>query len=131
MALDPLSGKPLWMREGIAPGTELFGDERSCMPSRPSPARRSCTAPSTVRFWGTGCFRRRRGCGSTPSVATSSPGRRTKAARCLSLRDPWLGQNLWSRSFDDAAQLTLVDLDEAAVLELSGKFTSSRSPTAV
>ncbi len=26
MSVDPLSGKPLWMREGIAPGTELFGD---------------------------------------------------------------------------------------------------------
>jgi outer membrane protein assembly factor BamB/tetratricopeptide (TPR) repeat protein len=27
MALEPLSGKPLWMREGVAPGTELFGDD--------------------------------------------------------------------------------------------------------
>ena len=28
LALDPLTGKTLWAREGVPPGTELFGDER-------------------------------------------------------------------------------------------------------
>jgi outer membrane protein assembly factor BamB len=37
--------------------------------------------------------------------------------------DPWSGKDLWSSDFEDTAQLALIEQDEAAVLEISGKVT--------
>ncbi len=121
-ALDPLTGKPLWIREGVTPGTELFGDSEylyaiapetdeavvynaldgSLLGNRPLPAAR-------LRFDFVGRH-----------IVT---WRTQKGRQILALFDPWTGKDLWSRDFEDTAQLALVELDEAAVLEISGKLT--------
>jgi hypothetical protein len=41
----------------------------------------------------------------------------------LSRFDPWTGKDLWSRDFEDTAQVALIEYDEAAVLEISGGVT--------
>jgi hypothetical protein len=40
----------------------------------------------------------------------------------VALHDPWSGKDLWSRNFEDTTQVSLVEFDEVAVLEPSGKF---------
>jgi outer membrane protein assembly factor BamB len=123
MALDPLSGKPLWMREGIAAGTELFGDDEIlyAVPPEPGPAVVYSALDGAIlgnRMLPPAGRQRIDNLGRNIITWETHDGRQV-----LALRDPWSGQNLWSRSFDDTAQLNLVELDEAAVLELSGKLT--------
>jgi outer membrane protein assembly factor BamB len=122
MALDPLTGKPLWTREGIAPGTELFGDEQ-LLYAVPTDARQAVVynaLDGTIvgnralppALWRLDTIGRK-------IVAWRTENRR----QVLALFDPWTGKDLWARTFEDTAQVTLVELDEAAVLEPSGKFT--------
>jgi hypothetical protein len=80
------------------------------VPWRTNPRRPRFTTRSTGPCAGIARFPRRAH-ESRPSAATSSPGRLALAGRC------------WRRDFEDTAQLALVELDEAAVLEISGKVT--------
>ena len=122
MALDPLSGKPLWTREGVTPGTELFGDAKFLCAIAPD------SAEAVVYDALDGSLLGNR---PLPPVRwrIDIVGRhivtwRTQNGRqVLALFDPWSGKDLWSRDFEDTAQLALVELDEAAVLETSGKVT--------
>jgi hypothetical protein len=121
-ACDPLSGKPLWIREGVTPGAELFGDSEflyaiaadsdeavvynaldgSLLGNRPLPAARL-----RIEFVGR-------------HIVT---WRTQNGRQVLAMFDPWSGKYLWSRDFEDTAQLALIEQDEAAVLEISGKVT--------
>jgi outer membrane protein assembly factor BamB len=122
MALEPLTGKSLWIREGVAPGTDLFGDEEFlyAIPPEGGPAVVYNSLDGTIR--------------GNRAIPPERPridfiGRHVvtfqlqDSRQVLSLHDPWSGKNVWSRSFEDTAQVTLIEFDEAAVLEPSGKFT--------
>ena len=122
MALDPISGKQLWTREGIRPGTELFGDSRllyavgpdeidaivfnavdgTLLGSRRLPPKRQRkeTIGSRIVTWGLSDNR-----------------------QILSLHDPWTGTDLWSHNFEDTADAVVIESDEAFVLEPSGKVS--------
>ncbi|HLJ09567.1 MAG TPA: hypothetical protein VKU82_00185, partial [Planctomycetaceae bacterium] len=120
--LDSLSGKPLWTREGVASGTDLFGDDELLLavPADAGPAAVYSALDGTVL-----------GHRALPPSRTrlETVGRNviTWGARegrsVLALRDAWTSKDLWSRPFEEGAQVTLIELDEAAVLEPSGKFT--------
>ena len=122
MALDPLSGKPLWMREGVASGVELFGDEELlyAVPAEGNQAVVYSALDGTIL-----------GNRALPPVRhrIDTVGRNIVTARIensrqvLALYDPWSGKELWSKPFADTAQIALVELDEAAILEPSGKLT--------
>jgi outer membrane protein assembly factor BamB len=122
LALDPLTGKTLWTREGIRAGTELFGDERLIY-AVPAEGARAQVFDATD--------------GSILGERTLPPASKrletlgahviawkTKDERqVLSRFDPWTGKDLWSRDFEDTAQVALIEYDEAAVLEISGKLS--------
>ena len=122
MALDPLSGKPLWMREGVTPGTELFGDTRFLCAVAPD------SAEAVVYDALDGSL-----LGNRPlppaNWRVDTVGRQIVTWRTLNNRlvlalfDPWSEKDVWTRDFENTAQLALIDLDEAAVLEVSGKVT--------
>jgi hypothetical protein len=122
MALEPLTGKALWMREGVAPGTELFGDEELlyALPPDESQAVVYNAVDGTVR-----------GSRAVPPerLRVDYLGRHVvtfesqQSQSVLALRDPWSGKDLWSRTFEESSQRTLIGFDEAAVLEPSGKLT--------
>jgi hypothetical protein len=122
MALEPLTGKPLWIREGVTPGTELFGDEELLYAIPPE------TGPMVVYNALDGTL-----LGNRPrpperprldTVGRSIVTRQVQDSRMVvALHDPWSGKDVWNRRFEDTAEVTLVEFDEAAVLERSGKFT--------
>jgi outer membrane protein assembly factor BamB len=121
MALDLVTGKPFWMREGIA-GAELFGDDERLfvVPLEGSQALVLSTLDGTI-------VGNRKLPPYTQRLDTVGRNIVTWGVRdsrqVLTLHDPWLGKDLWSRSFEDTAQVTLIENEEAAVLEASGKFT--------
>ena len=122
MALDLLSGKPLWIREGATPGTELFGDDKFLCAIAPDSDEAIVYDALDGSLLGNRLL---------PAVRlrVDTVGRhivtwQTRSGRqVLGLFDPWTGKDLWSRDFEDTAQLALVEHDEAAVLEISGKVT--------
>jgi hypothetical protein len=122
MALDTLSGKPLWMREGVAPGTELFGDAEILYAISPEAGQAAVYNALDGTMLGHRVLPPSRQ--RIDTIGRHVITWETRDTRqVLSLRDPWLGQDLWSRSFSDTAQVSLVELDEAAILEPSGKLT--------
>jgi outer membrane protein assembly factor BamB len=112
----------LWTREGIRPGTELFGDSRflyavgpdeidavvfnavdgTLLGSRRLPPKRQRkeTIGSRIVTWGLSDNR-----------------------QVLSLHDPWTGTDVWSHQFEDTADAVVIESDEALVLEPSGKVS--------
>jgi hypothetical protein len=122
MALEPLTGKPLWMREGVAPGTELFGDDELlyAVPPQTGPAVVFSALDGTVL-------------GSRPlpperarldTIGRHIVTRQVHDSRLVvALHDPWSDTDVWSRNFEDTAEVALVEFDEVAIVEASGKFT--------
>jgi len=121
LAVDPLSGKVLWMRDDCARLSDLFGDEElllvsppqsneavvlsvldgRVLESRPVPPlkERLSTVGRCVVTWQAGAENAR-----------------------LAMVDPWTGKTLWQRRFDPKAQPWLVDAGEAAVLDPQGRL---------
>jgi len=121
LAVDPLSGEVLWMRDDCARLSDLFGDDElllvtppqsneaavlsvldgRVLESRPVPPLkdRLSTVGRRVVTWQTGAEKAR-----------------------LALRDPCTGKTLWQREFDSKAQPWLVDGGEAAVLDPQGRL---------
>lgn len=122
LALDPLSGKPLWVRQGIDSSSELFGDDEVLLaaPSDNSPAQvlramdgaelgRSPVPPAHERVTTIG----------RKVLAWTMQGGKV----VLKLVDPWKGQELWQKPFDMEAKAALIGLEAIGVLEKSGQFT--------
>jgi len=127
LCVDPLSGEVLWTRDDLPPECDLFGDRQRVFvtPAESAEARvysrldgrelgRCRVPPLEDRMWTLG-----------RKVLTWE---RTDDETCLTLSDPWTGEDLWQRRFDAAAQPWLVAEDEAAVLEPQGRFTTVALP---
>src|SRR5262245_18712430 len=122
MALEPLTGKPLWMREGVAPGTDLFGDDKMLYAVSPGGGPAVVYSPLDETILGNRAL--------PPERARKDfRGRHIvtwqvrDSKQVLALHDPWTAADLWSRKFEDTAEMALVESDEVAVLEPSGRFT--------
>ncbi|MBS0260634.1 MAG: PQQ-binding-like beta-propeller repeat protein [Planctomycetes bacterium] len=122
MALDALTGKPVWTREGVRPGTELFGDERYVFAISADGVQAKVYDAVDGKFLGERSLppasKRIETIGSHMITWKIKGGRQV-----LARFDPWSGTDLWSRDFDDTAQVTTVATEEAVVLEISGKLT--------
>ncbi|MBN2579687.1 MAG: PQQ-binding-like beta-propeller repeat protein [Pirellulales bacterium] len=145
-AADPLTGRTLWQRQGIARGSRLFGDDqylfvvppnatdalvlrasdgeslgkRQIESANTTPAERNTALPETY-----------------PSSARLRSGKDwiTFGRRILRWRyegnqkqvelfDPWTQQALWtSEKFPAAAQSDLVENETLGVIDPQGKFT--------
>jgi outer membrane protein assembly factor BamB len=110
------------MREGVRPGTHLFGDKELLYAIAPDAGE----AVVYSALDGTLVGNR-----ELPPARSrlDTVGRRVvtwstlDGRQILALNDPWSGKDLWKVDFEGTAQVVLVELEEAAVLEPSGKFT--------
>jgi len=121
-ALDPYTGQPVWTREGITPGSGLFGDDEELLVVPPESheaqvyGMRDGAARGTVRlppanWWLTPRGRR--------LVVWGRPLDR----QVLALRDLTTGEDVWSREFPPGSLVTQVEGEEALVLDPMGRLT--------
>ncbi len=149
---DPLTGEPIWSREGLASGADVFGDgewilvapadggqaqvfqaldgtEGEARPAEPL-ANRWATWGRNVLVWKT----------TSDAPAGNQESDREADGEALSPlpRDLWLydavtGAEIWRESLPAGTRGTLVDGDEVALLQPDGRFAvrSLRGPEIV
>ncbi|MEN6449728.1 MAG: PQQ-binding-like beta-propeller repeat protein [Thermoguttaceae bacterium] len=141
LALDPATGGTLWIRRGVLPGSEVFGDDRYLFVI--SPDREDATVLNACdgELVGTRKIPRR-------SVTQHLPGGETRVAfeplrqsvlttfgrnmllwwveghrRVLTLVDPLEGRDIWKGwKFATSARASLAGQDAVGVMEPSGHF---------
>jgi len=115
MALHPRSGALLWMRQGIDANSQLFGDDEVVMV-----AAADGDEVLVLRALDGQELGRRRIAGVQERLATR--GRYVLAWRMengearVSLDDPWMEREVWSRSFDPRAKVALLGLEAVGVV---------------
>ena len=145
VAVDPANGEPLWERQDIPSGSEVFGDEQYVLvaPPRSDEAtvyraidgqllgtRKLPRARADDSPFGYGVWRGGSSALSTSGidfvgryVVTWEQGGENKNRQVLALFDPWLKKAVWpSRSFAAGARVALAGEEAAAVLEPDGRF---------
>jgi outer membrane protein assembly factor BamB len=124
--VETLSGKVLWERTGIEAGSDVFGDEQKIIVIAPGEKSDQAIVYSAIdgtlldrrmvdpqdRRWAT--------CGRNVLAWETGDGK----AVHLRLYDATnQGTGLWSKNLDQTAKGFLIDGEELALLEPSGKFT--------
>ena len=121
-ALDPHTGQPLWIREGITPGSGLFGDDEELLVVPPESheaqvfGMRDGAARGTVRMPPTNWW-------VTPRGRHLVVWGRPLDRQVLALRDLTTGEDLWSREFPPGSLVTQIEGEEALVLDPAGRLT--------
>lgn len=121
-AVEPRTGKTLWVRDDQSPGAELFGDDEFVFVAPPD------ADEALVYDAATGQARGSRGippqgvrlAAWNRSVLTWRP---EGDSQSLELHDIWAGRVTWRQQFAGDAKVQLLDLDEVAVLEPGGRFS--------
>ncbi len=118
---DPLTGKTIWARSGVTPGSDIFGDEDYTFVVGPdsSEALVLSTADGTDLGRRQVTSRVERWITSGRNVVTCRSDGKRLAVRCF---DAWEQRELWSRSFDDDTQCWRPGRDEVAMFQPDGKF---------
>ncbi|WP_254509774.1 outer membrane protein assembly factor BamB family protein [Anatilimnocola floriformis] len=120
---DPLTGETLWERSGIDPACDLFGDDEYVFAAAPNSDRATVFSMRDGSQVGTRTVNR-------PNNRLATNGRRVlsfeQVGGTLRLRlfDAWSEQDdLWKLETPTGAKGQLLDGQEFAMLETSGKFT--------
>jgi outer membrane protein assembly factor BamB len=120
LAVEPLTGRTLWAREGLDADTDLFGDEELIFATSPE---------STEALVICGLDGRELGRRQVPPLnkRVMTLGRRvltweTGKQADLTLFDPWARQVIWQRHFDPTSQLWPIGRSEVGVLDPGGNF---------
>ncbi|QDU28241.1 outer membrane biogenesis protein BamB [Anatilimnocola aggregata] len=123
ICVDPISGETMWERGGVDPACDLFGDDEYVFAVPPN------TDQATVYSMLDGSVVGKRTVPKSNTRLTTN-GRRILAweqvGQSLQLRltDPWSeGDDLWKLETKIGAKGQVLDGDEFAVLENTGKFT--------
>lgn len=126
LVLDPISGRPLWTRDGMAPGAELLGDEEFIISISPEPEADTATVFRALdgkivatRHVPTANSTFRREFVGRDLLIWGPSGDRQIVARF----DVWANRTVWDRRFPLKSQYRMIDWEEAAILEPEGKFT--------
>jgi len=132
VCLDPATGQTLWVREGVAAGSTLFGDDQRLFVVPPAQGTGLVEALVLRAFDGTALGTRLvapdRGADRGATRRMANVGGRvlqwSKRAGGLELAlvDPWRQQEIWQRSFGAAAKPWLLQDRWIGVLEPSGRF---------
>ncbi len=144
VAVDPATGEPLWVRQDIPPGSEVFGDEQYMLVLSPRSDEASVYRATDGQLLGTrklpglksdedpfGGGGVRVGNGGLSNSGIDFVGRSILTweqgggnnGRVLSLFDPWRQQAVWpSRTFVSGALVSLVGSEAVGVLEPGGHF---------
>ncbi len=118
---DALSGEKIWVRSGVTPGCDIFGDDQYLFIVPPdsneamvlntadgSELGRREVGSRTDRWITTGRF----------ALTCHDTGRELQ----LRLFDAWQQEDVWRRSIDDQSQCWQPSRDEVAFLQPDGKF---------
>ncbi|WP_425618952.1 PQQ-binding-like beta-propeller repeat protein [Anatilimnocola sp. NA78] len=123
ICVDPVSGQTLWERGGVDPACDLFGDEEFVFAVPPNSDQASVFSMLDGSLLG------KRTVPKTNSRLTTS-GRRILAweqvgnSLRLKLVDPWSeGEDLWNLQTQTGAKGQVLEGDEFALLETTGKLT--------
>jgi outer membrane protein assembly factor BamB/tetratricopeptide (TPR) repeat protein len=121
-ALDSLTGKPLWVRDGMAPGSELFGDEELLFVVPPDATSAEVYRALDGESLGTRAL--------DPAPARLDAVDRSAVywklvdgRQVLSVCDVAAQRTLWQRDFAGNSAVAMIENDEVAVLEPGGDFT--------
>ncbi|MSR59868.1 MAG: hypothetical protein EXS05_19890 [Planctomycetaceae bacterium] len=121
LMLEPLTGKPLWVRDGLTPGSELFGDEEFAFVVPPEATDAAMYRVLDGELQGTRPLPpladRLDLVGRNAIAWQTSDGK-----RLLWVRDVPTERVVWKHEFADAALVALIEGREAAVLEPNGRF---------
>src|SRR5262249_23027969 len=139
-AIDPISGSVLWVRHGIEPASEVFGDDEVTVivpPENLSTTKsaiilrttdgKSLLAPREQRMLPAG---KRLGAYGR-SVLMSRPVSPGSNATILAMFDPVANRELWKETFNNSIgggnlQGSRVDNDTVAIMQPDGKFVMLR-----
>lgn len=118
--VEPLTGQTIWMREGVAPGSGLFGDDELLFVA-PQEAKeidvlsmRDGTPVGVRRLPPAGWWLETSG---RNLLLWGKPLDR----QVLTLRDVWSDRDVWSHEFPVGSHVALVESEEAVVLEPQGR----------
>src|SRR5262249_30969720 len=123
-AIDPATGNTLWIRHGIDPGSEIFGDSEVIIIAPPSREAKAiavraadgqllgeCAVPPPEQRWTT--FGRYLLASRTPNDGNP----------LLVMLDPWGKREVWSMRVANGMKGTIVDGESVAVMQPDGKFS--------
>lgn len=121
ICVDPLSGQTIWVRSGVEPGSDIFGDPQYLFVVAPesSEARVFLTADGTELGRREVTSRAERWITLGRRVVTCRSDGRQLQIRYF---DAWEQKDLWTREVDDNAQCWRPRCDELAVFEPGGNF---------
>ena len=142
VAVDPLSGDPLWVRQDIPHGSEVFGDEQYLFVLPPNSDEASVYRAIDGQLLGKrkvprpkpdeNPFSDASGRGGNLTLSNFGLGNRfvltwgqgsDSNGRVLNLFDPWEQKAVWpSRNFASGAHLSVVGSEAVGVLEPGGHF---------
>ncbi len=121
-AVHPITGKTLWIRSGVQPGSDIFGDNELLFVTPPNSTEalvvRAADGQELGRRSVPPLEHRLAMLGRKIVVWQMNAGRAT-----LRLRDVWTEQNLWERTFDAGAKVWPVEDQAVGVLQLDGRFS--------
>ncbi len=118
---NPLTGDTIWVRSGLEPGSDIFGDDEYLFVIGPN------ATEATVLNAADGALLGKRDVGAL-AERWFTAGRLVLSCRAdrkkLTMRwfDAWTQTDLWSREFTDDAQCWQPTRSEIAVLEPTGEF---------
>jgi outer membrane protein assembly factor BamB len=122
VAVHPLTGKTLWIRHGIAPSSELFGDDELLFVVQPGAsdaiALRTLDGQELRRMPLPNLDQRVAVFGRRLLMWSNQNARPT-----LSLRDAWTQKELWKKEFGPEAKYAVYEDEVVGVLEMNGHFT--------
>ncbi|MCP3690995.1 MAG: PQQ-binding-like beta-propeller repeat protein, partial [Planctomycetaceae bacterium] len=121
LAVDRLSGKTLWTRDGFTPKSDLFGDDHLLFVTSPDSNQATVLSTLDGRQLATRALPRKKDRMITlgRKILTWSSNDKETA---WTLLDPWQQETVWQRSFAPATQPTLINTQTVAILEPNGHF---------
>jgi len=121
MAVDPLDGSPLWWRDDLPAGCDLFGDDEFLFVRKPGEATAHVLRALDGKKLGTR---------EVPQIddRVLASGRRCVSAKTtgdklnIIAKDLWTGIVLWERSMPKNSGLHVAGAGEVAMLKADGQF---------
>lgn len=122
MAVDPMSGKTLWTRDGLAESCDILGDERALIVTPPSAGEAIVIDPLDGRRIDE---RAVSNLGDRVSIQGTSivEWTRNENGRRLRCLDLATGTTEWEIAHPEATEMSVADGGEAAILLPDGKLT--------
>ena len=122
VAVDPLSGKEIWVQNDVAPGCELFGDDEVVVAIVPDSTEAEIfRAVDGKRLGKRTVPRQEQRLSSLGRMILSWNTRGNQ--QVLELHDPWKDTLVWQSSFATGSQYAMVNTEDIGIVDPKGAFT--------